>query len=136
MNRPVLLDTNALIWAVEGDGRLGSRSRAIADSALREDLLFVSAVSFWEIALLARRRRLILAYPIGEWRQTALRLGITEIPLTGDIGIRAVELDGLPGDRADRMITATAMARGATLITADSRILEWSGQMARHDARL
>lgn len=135
MSSPVLLDTHALIWAVEGDGRFGSRSRRIADSALNDDLLLVSAVSFWEIALLARRRRLTLAYPTGEWRQTALRLGITEIPLTGDIGIRAVELDGLPGDPADRMITATAMARGATLVTADSRILEWTGQLARLDAR-
>lgn len=61
MTSPVLLDTDALIWAIEGDGRLGSRSRGIAHSALREDLLFVSAISFWEIALLARRRRIILA---------------------------------------------------------------------------
>ena len=77
-----------------------------------------------------------MAYPTGEWRQTALSLGISELPLTGDIGIRAVELGGLPGDPADRMITATALARGATLITADLRILEWTGRLARHDARV
>ncbi len=136
MSSPVLLDTNALIWSVEGDGRLGRRSRGIADTALGEDLLLVSAISFWEVAMLSQRRRLTLAYPAAEWRQTALRLGVREIPLTGDIGIRAVELDGLPGDPADRMITATAMAWGATFITADSRILEWTGQLTRHDARL
>lgn len=136
MSSPVLLDTNALIWSVEGDSRIGFRSRDITDTALREDRLLVSAVSFWEIAMLAMRGRINLAYPPGEWRQTALRLGIGEIPLTGDIGIRAAELDGLPGDPADRMITATAMAQGATLITADSRILEWAGELARHDAHL
>ena len=135
MGSPVLLDTNALLWDVEGHERLGPESRIIADSALQEDRLFVSAISFWEVALLAKRGRLVLAYPSGEWRQIALSLGIRELPLTGEIGIRAAELDGLPGDPADRMITATAMAQGATLMTADSRILEWTGQLSRHDAR-
>ena len=135
MSSLVLLDTNALIWAVEGHERLGPDSRNIADSALREDRLFVSAISFWEVALLARRGRVVLAYPCVEWRQNALSLGIEELPLTGEIGIRAAELDGLPGDPADRVITATAMAQGATLMTADSRILEWTGQLSRHDAR-
>ena len=112
MSSPVLLDTNALIWAIEGHERLGPDSRNIADSALREDRLFVSAISFWEVALLARRGR-----------------------LTGEIGTQAAELDGLPGDPANRMITATAMAQGATLITADSSILGWSGMLVPHDAR-
>ena len=135
MSSPVLLDTNAIIWAVEAHERLGPDSRNIADAALREDRLFVSAISFWEVALLAKRGRLVLAYPSGEWRQIALSLGIEELPLTGEIGIRAAELDGLPGDPADRMITATAMAQGATLITADACILEWTGQLSRHNAR-
>ena len=82
------------------------------------------------------RMRLVLAYPADEWRQTALSLGIREIPLTGDIGIRTVELEGLTRDPADRMITATAIAQGASLMTADSGILEWTGQLARQDARL
>lgn len=34
-------------------------SRNIADAGLQEDRLFVSAISFWEIALLARRGRLV-----------------------------------------------------------------------------
>ena len=85
--------------------------------------------------MLAQRGRLILAYPSGTWRQNALRLGIRELPVTGEIGILAAELDGLPGDPADRMITATAMTQGATLIPADSSILAWDGQLRRHDAK-
>ena len=109
MSSPILLDTNALIWAMDGDQRLGLASRDMADQALRDNLLFVSAISFWEVALLTRRGRLTLAYSSGEWRRIALGLGIVEIPLTGEIGILAAELEGLPGDPADRIITATAL---------------------------
>ena len=55
--------------------------------------------------------------------------------MTGQIGILAGELDGLPGDPADRIITATALLRGHTLLTADQRILGWSGTVRRQDAR-
>ena len=135
MSSPILLDTNALIWAMDGDQRLGPASRDIADQALRDNLLFVSAISFWEVALLTTQGRLILAYSNSQWRQNALGLGIEEISLTGEIGILAAELEGLPGDQADRIITATAMLRGQTLLTSDPRILAWQGNLARHDAR-
>ena len=135
LSSPILLDTNALIWAMDGDQRLGPASRDIADQALRDNLLFVSAISFWEIALLTTQARLKLAYSNSQWRQNALGLGIEEIALTGEIGILAAELEGLPGDQADRIITATAMLRGQTLLTSDQRILAWQGNLARHDAR-
>ena len=136
MSSPILLDTNALIWAMDGDQRLGLASRDMADQALRDNLLFVSAISFWEVALLTRRGRLTLAYSSGEWRRITLGLGIVEIPLTGEIGILAAELEGLPGDPADRIITATALLRSQTLLTSDRRILDWQGLVARHDARV
>ena len=136
MSSPVLLDTNALIWAMDGDQRLGLASRDMADQALRDNLLFVSAISFWEVVLLTRRGRLTLAYSSGEWRRIALGLGIVEIPLTGEIGTLAAELEGIPGDPADRIITATALLRGQTLLTSDLRILDWQGLVARHNARV
>ena len=46
--------------------------------------------------------------------------------MTGDIAIRANALLNFHADRADRIIIATAMA-GHQLVTADRRILEWSG---------
>lgn len=135
MSSPILLDTNALIWAMDGDQRLGPASRSCADQALQDGLLFVSAISFWELAMLVTRGRLILAYSSSEWRQNALRLGIEEIPVTGEIGILAEELQGLPGDPADRIITATTLLRGHTLMTSDRLILDWQGHLPRHDAR-
>ncbi len=57
------------------------------------------------------------------WYREQLRQGIFELPVTGGIGIRAVNLEDLPGDPADRLIVATAL-EGYRLLTADLRILE------------
>ena len=131
----VLLDTHALVWLLEGDEHLGHEARQLADAAARADTLLVSAMTFWEVAMLARRHRLVLAQPAASWRQKVLELGIAEIPMSGDIGILATELEDFPPDPADRIIAATAAVHGATLITADSSILGWKGQLSRHDAR-
>jgi PIN domain nuclease of toxin-antitoxin system len=52
------------------------------------------------------------------------------------LGITAVYLEHLNSDPADRMIVATALLREAVLLTADRKLLEWSGKLDRQDARL
>ena len=131
----ILMDTHALVWLLEGDEQLGHEARQLADGAARVDTLLVSAMTFWEVAMLARRHRLVLAQPVANWRRKVLDLGVTEIPMSADIGILATELEGFPPDPADRIIGATAAVQAATLITADSSILRWKGPMSRHDAR-
>ena len=130
-----LLDTHALIWLMEEDQSLGQQSRQLADAAVRENELVVSAITFWETAMLAQRRRIILAQPLRNWRRRVLELGIEEIPMSGDVGILAVELEAFHPDPADRIITATPLAHGAVLVTADELILDWTGSLVRHDAR-
>ena len=76
--------------------------------AAKEDTLLVSAMSFWEVAMLVQRR-LVLAQPVANWRHNVLELGIVEIPVSGDIGILATELEDFPLDPADRVLAATAM---------------------------
>ena len=53
--------------------------------------------------------------------------------LDGEIAARAGLLPLLHGDAADRLIVATALA-GHQLVTADRRILDWSGNLQRLDA--
>ena len=132
---PILLDTHALVWLLEGEDRLGPESRRLADAAATADSLLVSAMTFWEVAMLARRHRLVLAQPVATWRQRALEMGVDEIALSGDISILATELKDFPPNPADRIIAATALVYGATLITADTSVLRWTGQLRCHDAR-
>ncbi len=132
----ILLDTHALVWLTEGDDRLGKKARKKLDEALINDSLAVSAISFWEIAMLSRKGRIDLHRPLDVWREALLESGLVEIPLSGEIGIVAASLDEFHGDPADRMIVATAMIDGATLVTADARILGWKGKLRTRDARV
>ena len=132
----ILLDTHALIWMVEGKMDIGPLSRDLANEALTNGALFVSAISFWEIALLHQKYRMeMFDISIMIWRRTRLDSGIQEVPVTGDIGTAAAELQEFHADPADRFIAATAVLNGLTLITADARILDWPGQLLRHDTR-
>jgi PIN domain nuclease of toxin-antitoxin system len=83
----------------------------------------------------AARGRIALEPSVDRWRLRVLGLGIQEVTLTGDIAIAAARLPDFHADPADRIIVATGMAAGATLVTADDRILGWPGKLKRHDAR-
>jgi PIN domain nuclease of toxin-antitoxin system len=88
----ILLDTHAAIWFTTENDSLGEKSREAADQALADGQLAISAVSFWEIALLVAKRRLESIDSAADIRRQILEGGIIELPLTGDIAILAVEL--------------------------------------------
>ena len=106
----------------------------IIDNAFLDAELAVSAMTFWEVAMLRSKERLHFPEDVGLWRREMLGQGLAEIPIDGDVGIRANALHGFHADPADRIIVATAQA-GHRLITADDRILRWSGNLNRLDAR-
>jgi PIN domain nuclease of toxin-antitoxin system len=131
----MIFDTHAIIWLLEGNPNIGPVTRRLADEALAADRLSVSAISFLEISTLARQGRLRLDATPAAFRAAVLGDGLVEIPVTGDIWIAAGALRGFQGDPADRIIAATALAKGLTLATADETSLGGRGAPARHDAR-
>ena len=132
----ILLDTHAALWFTVGSNLLGRQSRRIARQAAAESQLAVSAVSFWEIALLIAKRRLRSLDSAEIARRQILDTGVSELPLSGDIAIIAAELNGLHGDPADRFIVATAITHDATLMTADDRLLRWRHSVRRQNAEV
>jgi len=81
------------------------------------------------------RGRITIHADVVPWRNTVLRLGINELPITGEIAITAARLLDFHGDPADRLITATAHVNSAMLVTADRRSLAWPSSLRRIDAR-
>lgn len=131
----IVADTHTLIWLRTAEASLGKAAREALENATRERELAVSAFTFWEIAMLKRKGRLDFQGDLGLWRSELLHAGLVEIPVDGEIAIRADSLLDFHADPADRTIVATAQA-GHCLVTADLRILAWGGELSRLDARL
>jgi len=131
----ILLDTHALVWMDAGAPLLGKTSRRLIQEAWDREDLAVSATSFGECALLHQRQRLTLPLPTHAWRTDLIASGLLEYPLDGEVAGLGAQLDLPHKDPADRFITATAIARSATLVTADDPLLSWKHPVKRQDAR-
>lgn len=134
----MVIDTHVLIWAVQGDLRLGKVARGMIDEAGRKDGVRVAAITPWEIAMLVEKGRLALGRDVAEWIEEALSLpGLRLMPLAPAVCVDSVRLPGdLHADPADRLIIATARHAGLPLMTADRALLAYgaSGYVRTIDA--
>jgi PIN domain nuclease of toxin-antitoxin system len=132
----LLLDTHVLVWLDEGSPRLGKNALTIINESLAIGQLGVATISFWEIAMLVDKQRLIMKTALDVWRSDLLQAGLLELPLLGATAVRAGQFRLFHGDPADRIIVATAIESSATLLTADEKILSWGLLQQKIDARL
>ena len=112
----LLLDTHALVWLVMDSPRLGKLARRSAARGAH-----VSAITFWELEMLAEAGRVRLGMSVAEARGVVLRANVAEVPIDGAIAMTAARL-GMHGNPGGRFIVATALTHGATLMTADAKI--------------
>ena len=131
MRRPVLRDTCAAIWLMNGDSMSAESQTAILEAQGRE-AVYVSPISAWEIGLLAARGRLTLNLSPSAWFGTLLRQrGVRLATMGPDVLIASSSLPGLaPRDPADRIIAATAREYGFVVVTRDGELLPYA--QARH----
>ena len=124
----ILLDTHVLIWAVDGDRRLGANAAEAVDGAQRSDRIGISAITPWEITLLVEKGRLRLALDVGVWIDTALGAqGVDLLPIEPAVAVDSVRLPGdFHADPADRLIIATARRWRVPLVTADRAIIDYA----------
>ena len=120
----IVLDTHAWIWWVADPRRLSAPARQRVDQAVEDSAVHVSAISCWEISLLVRRGRLELSMPLEEWiRHSELLPYLHFVAVDPQIALLS---NALPGpwhqDPADRIILATALHLGASLVTKDSKL--------------
>jgi PIN domain nuclease of toxin-antitoxin system len=116
-----VFDTHAWIWSAAGDPR-AEKIRGFSGTAI------ISAISQWEVSMLAMKGRLNLMPDEESWFSANLESPVSLAPLTAEISLTSCRLPDFHGDPADRIIVATAITLGIPLITADEKIIRWNEQ--------
>ena len=114
----LLLDANALLWALSDNPKLGERARRrIADP---NSTVWVSAATCWEISIKASLRRLRLDDPPERVLEEAFRRGgYGALPVTTEHAYAVYALTFHHTDPFDRILVAQAQIEGMTIVTAD-----------------
>lgn len=124
----LVLDTHVWLDVAMGRGRMSRRVLRRLTAAAEGGVLYVAAITPWEVAMLVRRGKLRVATPLTEWIPATLLATRTVVaPLEPTMAVDAVELPAWDhGDPADRMIVATARHARGVLVTRDVAILEYA----------
>jgi len=119
-----LLDTNALIWLFEGSARMDSARKLFSMPGAR---VYISAVSWWEIAIKTRIGKFPINIPLLE--SYVDQYDFFELPITRNYITayrKLPNLRNLHKDPFDHMLLAQAIACPMRLITGDSILADYS----------
>ena len=137
----LLLDTYVWVWSVEGDERrIGPRTRRLLARAAAADALRVSPISLFEVSALHTQGRLRFTQPLEQWvRESMEAPGVRMAECSPPVALDAGTIPrSMLADPLDRLLVATARQLAATLLTADTQILEYASRrrdVRVHDAR-
>jgi PIN domain nuclease of toxin-antitoxin system len=117
----LLLDTHVWLWALHAPERLSDEARRLI--ARRENVVYLSAVSAWEIAIKFGLGRLRLPVPPEEYVPSRMAdLGMETLPIEQAHALRVASLPRHHRDPFDRLLVAQAQVERLTLVTADPEI--------------
>ncbi len=123
----VLIDTHALLWYLQGDPNLSNLALTTIEN--KDNDVFVSIISLWEIAIKLGLGKLELQRPFENLEADLQRLGIKILP------IGFTELDiyrSLPlhhRDPFDRILIAQSIGNSLIIITRDTMFELYSIQV-------
>ena len=115
-----LLDTHTLLWWLSENLLLSTQAKKIISTP--QNLIFVSAVSAWEISI---KKAIGKLEAPDDLEQAIAYNNFTPLEITIRDGILAGQLPNHHNDPFDRMLIAQAMNNNLTIITKDSQILQY-----------
>ena len=119
----ILVDTHVVAWLAFDQGQLSKKARAAIDHARQNgEGLAISDITLLELAILASKARIRLNISLESF-MGEVEARFVVLPITSRACVRALGLPaGYPKDPADRIIAATALVEGLSLVTADREI--------------
>lgn len=114
----LLLDSHALIWAVDEPTRLTlAAATALQDPA---NQLLLSAATVWEIAIKVGLRKLIMTLPYRQWMNQAIAdLRLSLLPITVEYADVQAGLPDHHRDPFDRLLIAQALTEAISIVSSD-----------------
>lgn len=121
----ILLDTHTAIWLVSDFEKLSpAAKREIVKARRNGEALSISCITLLEIVRLVEKGRIELGMGLRSCLES-METTFAVISITSRACALILELPPkYPKDPADRIIGATALAEGFTLVTADHDILD------------
>lgn len=118
----ILLDTCTLLWLAVDAGRLPEVVQRRIERCPPQER-YVSAVTALEVGLKVATGKVRLPHSPRLWFQrTCAARGLTVLPITWSIAVRATELPWHHRDPADRLLLATALEHQLTLFSPDQHV--------------
>jgi PIN domain nuclease of toxin-antitoxin system len=119
----ILVDTHVVVWLAFDQGQLSKAARAAINEARQNgEGLAISDITLLELMTLTSKGRIRLDISLESFlREIEARFIV--LPVSGRACVRALGLPAAyPKDPADRIIGATALVEGLSLLTADREI--------------
>lgn len=115
-----LLDTHIILWWLTEPKKIAVKARHIIEDKKQE--IFISSVSFWEIALKQELGRLLVPMdPIA----VLMREGFQLLSLSAYDALSVHDLPMIHTDSFDRMLIMQSKLNDLVLITRDKKIMEY-----------
>ena len=120
----ILLDTHVVLWLTSDPTKLSPKARKTIEQARKNaESVAISDITLLELATLARKGRIRLTISLESFLQE-IEARFAVLPISSRACARTLQLPAsYPKDPADRLIGATALVEGLSLVTADREIL-------------
>jgi PIN domain nuclease of toxin-antitoxin system len=119
----ILVDTQVVLWLALEPAKISRKATAVMEETRQSgEGLAISDMTLLEIAVIESKHRIQLSASL-ETFLTEVESRFVVLPITGRVCVRAMGLPAAyPKDPADRIIGATALVEGISLVTADDDI--------------